>query len=203
MDCRRTPNPQRPSESLGATLRQEFSLAVHPDVGAVPRLTPSGAYFVPGACPGEYCRYGEWALDRGVTLRRAPSLHADSIGFVPASRAVCADSGLVIVDPPGIVLITAPPPQLDFSPYPPAFAPGDTLLVLNYRSEGYWNVRWRDSITPTYAYWDGARDRGARVVRAPRNFWWVHVTDRGSGSRGWFLMEGVDWVSDERPAPCA
>jgi hypothetical protein len=139
-------------------------------------------------------------------------------GFVPTARTVCADSGQLVVDPPGLLAISREPPELAFATYRPAFAPGDTVVVLDYHSEGYWTVQWRDSITIAYGYWDTPDSAGGRIVRPAQNVWWVHLTDRASGARGWILrarwggpgrdtrgwelVEGGEMLSGERVAPC-
>ena len=220
--CQPVPGPEGAGTNMASALPQVVvpvsleGLAVHPDAGSVPQPNGSGGFVVRGACPGEYCSYGEWTMSRGVTLRRErPASGTDSVGYVPASRPVCADSGLVIVDPPGVVIITQPPPELTFATYRPPFAPGDTVFALAYTSEGYWTVRWGDSITIAYAYWEDPAYGGTRVEQPGRNFWWVHLTDRASGERGWVLrsqiaepprpwvlMEGGEQVGGERIAPC-
>jgi hypothetical protein len=176
-------------------------LAVHPDVGPIPRPIGSDAYVVSSACPGELCSYGQWSFSRGVILRRKPSRAADSSGYVFASRPVCADSGFVLVDPPGVVVITRPPPRPDFAAYLPQYETGDTVLVFNYIGEGYWIVQRGDSLTLSLEVWDSTGSEGARLVRKPRNLWWVHLTVRESGSRGWALSEDLRWDNDER-LPC-
>jgi len=205
------PRPAIDSQPLDSSLRFDSShiagppngkLAVNPDVGPIPLPIGSGAYVVSGACPGEGCSYGQWSLARGVTLRRQPTRTADSSGYVFASRQVCADSGFIVVDPPGVVVITRPPPKPDYAVYLPQYEPGDTVLVFYHAGEGYWIVQRRDSLTLSLEVWDSTGSDGARLVREPRNFWWVHLTDRASGSRGWALSEDLPWDNDERPLPC-
>jgi hypothetical protein len=191
--------------------------ALLPHEGMPTRL-PSGEYVVQNGCPGEYCSFGLWTLSETVRLRSAPTLGADSIGAIPALREVCADSGLLVIDPPGIVVIgdTA---HVGYD-RGPRFAVGDTVIVFNYESEGSFRVQWRDTLALAYAHWNDSNNRGAKVIREVRNLWWVHLTDRQSGQRGWILramttpnpspnswgftiVDGAKSVGPERRLPCA
>jgi hypothetical protein len=172
-----------------APARRAGAFIVHPDVNPIPQPMRGGRWRVDGYCPGEYCKYDAWRLLRGVTIRSRPTPDADSIGFLRPGSVVRADSGFALVDRPGLLVITTPPPPLDFAPYRPPFEVGDTVVVLNPRSEGYWNVVWRRCITISYGYWEGAETAGARVVRKPTVHWWVHANS------GWILMDGVSFRS--------
>ena len=179
-----------------SNLRHEGDLIIHPDVEPVPKALGGGAWRVTGHCPGEYCKYGNWKLRRGVVVRHEPRVDADSIGFVPPERNISADSGFVVVGPPGLVLVTGRPRGLDFAVYLPSFTLGDTVIVLNDLSEGYWNVIWRKCLTISYGYWDSAGVNGARLLRKARRRWWVHVTDGSSGTKGWVLMDGISFLPE-------
>jgi hypothetical protein len=189
-------------------------LKVNREVTAIPRLTPNGDYVVAGACPGEYCAYGKWTLSSGARLRREPAAGADSAGFIRPGHPVCADSGHIVVDPPGVVAISRAPSQERSSSFPRALAANDTIIVFNYLSEGYWTVRLGDSLTVAYGHWDDADPDGAVVLQQTRNLWWVHLTDPASGARGWILraksqgrggfavVDGGGSIGDDRPAAC-
>ena len=177
-------------EAVRRGLKYQGDIAVHPAVDPVPRAAEEGRWIVRNYCPGEYCSYGRWRLNKGVTMRRALESSADSVGYVPASYPVHADSGFGLIEP-GTVVITAPPPVIDFAQHLPAFAAGDTVFVLAYTSEGYWAVLWRKCLTISLAYWDSVGTEGARLVREPKIQWWMHLTDRSTGVEGWVLMDGV------------
>jgi hypothetical protein len=205
-------DPPRPIRGTTASPAQQQSPAVYlsveplpsqpgnvpvrtSDVNILPHPTVAGSFIVPGACPGEYCGYGAWKFSESLTLRVRPDIASDSIGFVAAAQPICADSGFVVIDPPGVIVITETPPDINFLEEQPPFVSGDTVIVLDYTGEGYWHVRWRDSVIHAYAYWFHRNlAGGVQVVRAVRNFWWVHVTDRASGAKGWILR--IEWLAE-------
>jgi len=159
---------------------------MHPQARYIPLINAEGAYRITGACPGEYCSYGAWTLNATVTLLGRPAIDADSVGSVPVGVEFCADSGFVLLDPPGRLVTLTPPPPNDA--YSPPFGQGDTLLILDEQGEGYWSVRWRDTIFETEAYWyyDSTT---VHVLQKQQSFWWAHVTDRHSGAEGWLRMD--------------
>jgi hypothetical protein len=127
---------------------------------------------------------------------------------VPALAPFCADSGIVVVDPPGVLLASLAPIALDtWAPVAP-FVPGDTILVLDYLMEGGWNALWQDSFVVVELY---REDELEQLVHPVTNYWWVHVRyepeavegwilrsqhSAGSGGRSAGVREGGDWLDD-------
>ena len=148
-------------------------------------------YVVHGACPFECCQYGQWRLRNSVTLRASPTQGSPGVGLLAAGAAVRADSGIVVLHPTGLAVVIGPstqPVEGDSTP----FAVGDTVEVLNYQGEGFSKVRWRGrELSVSTAGWDTVGSNGIRVVRRPRQSWWVHMTDSATASRGWVLMDHV------------
>jgi hypothetical protein len=171
------------ASAFGAIAASLFpSLLAAQDPSGVPRPidvgNPRGAWLAPNACPGEYCALGEWQLTQDLILRREPEVGSDSVGFVPALRPFCADSAIVVVNPPGVLVVSRPKAE-------EPFAVGDTVLILDDLGEGEWNVFWRDSVLTAFAYW--ALNEGAdQLIQPGANRWWVHVDD-AAGATGWIL----------------
>lgn len=163
------------------------AIAVHRAVTHVPEQVSDLRWIVAAACPGEYCRYGRWALEEGTRLLAEPEVSSDSVGYIPAGEAFCADSGLVMVDPSGFFVVDGDVPELEFATYRPQFRPGDSVTVLNYRSEGYWTVLWRDSLLPAYGYWTELEEPPVRAIRSAENWWWAHVAEEANRPGGWIL----------------
>jgi hypothetical protein len=80
------------------------------------------------------------------------------------------------------------------------FLPGDTLVVLDYVGEGFFNVWDGERVREIAGFW-GAEvmprhgillggDAGPRAERGEAREWWVHATTR-SGERGWFNADSV------------
>jgi hypothetical protein len=169
------------AERSPAEQRDSFAVTAWP-------VFDSGAIVVRGACPFECCMYGAWQLLTGTTVRAAPGRVADSIAFLANGTQISADSGLVVVHPTGLVVITGPAPQPIQAGAVP-FQVGDTLILLNYVGEGMRRVRWRDTVMEVDEYWRIQPSQGARLVRAPVQRWWTHVT--AGNVRGWVLMDSV------------
>lgn len=147
----------------------------------------SGTIVVQRACPFECCTYRDWELLTGAPLRAGPGRSADSLAFLAAGTPVKADSGLVVMNPPGLVVITGTPPKLLMAGDVP-FKRGDTLVILNHIGEGMRRVRWKDREMEIDEYWR-TPGQGARVIRPAVQHWWTHVTT--DLHRGWILMDSV------------
>jgi hypothetical protein len=152
-------------------------------------LDQRNGYAAHGACPFECCRYGEWTLrSASMPIYRWWSA-ADSIGVLRKGEKFRADSGIVMVEPVGIAVVTSD--SLRLEPYPQAALigahRGDTLRLLNYLGEGYRNVRLRDSVFSMMEQWDSSGTHGAQLTRNPVSAWYVHVTH--GAEKGWILMK--------------
>lgn len=145
------------------------------------------AIIVRGACPLECCQYGAWRFRRAADVRAAPSDSATMVGRLPPGSRVTADSGWVIVDPVGIVVVLD---DYEDESSHQRFTKGDTLFVLDYLGEGLVNVRWRDTTMPVQWTWDSAGTYGLKLLREPTSSWWAHVTT-SHGLSGWVRMAGA------------
>lgn len=147
-------------------------------------------YYARGGCPFECCRYGEWVMRTAATLRSNYRGSPDSVGILAAGDKVRADSGVVVLQPMGLAIVTDTTLKFETAGAKPAVRVGDTLLLLDYHGEGYRSVRWHDMVFTMEEQWDSTGSRGARLVRKPVSAWWVHMT-RGN-LRGWVNMTGVE-----------
>jgi len=147
-----------------------------------------GVYVDSGACPFECCRYGDWTMRTGAVLRSDLSDAADSIGALHAGDKVRADSGIVVLRPMGLAVVTDTAIDFHGNAHPPMRV-GDTLYLLDYHGEGYRSVRLHDSVFSMAEEWNATGTTGVRLVRKPVSFWWVHMT-KGE-MKGWVNMSGV------------
>lgn len=151
---------------------------------------PSAATFVSrGACPFECCVYGRWTLRTIAQLRPAPRVDGPARDLAPGA-VVSADSGVVVVDPIGLLEVTAaaPMPRLGDSL---RAQPGDTVELLDYIGEGIRRVRLRGRELEVEEFWRYTDARGVRMLREPVQHWWVFMTDSASRASGWVLMDSV------------
>ena len=145
-----------------------------------------------GACPFECCVYRTWTGSGPLPVRAAPD-RREAVAFaIPAGEPFSADSGFVRVT--GVSAVAVGDTVADG---PTRFVPGDTLVVLDYEGEGFYNV------------WDGERvrqvaDFWSRAVRDPKGSlvggdhyareWWVHATTRDA-RKGWIDADSVPRIS--------
>ena len=162
------------------------------------RLTNTPAeYIAEGACPGEYCCYGRWTLTTAATVLSHPNRNAAVLHRVSPGTIIRAETGFVAVQQIGRALITGHPP--DYVTNVSDLRPGDTLEILDYVGEGYWNSRLRGVPRLIMGYWDSLGTKGARTLRPQRQEWWVFVSPPDTTRKGWVLIEGVRRTED----PCA
>ena len=158
-------------------------------------LVPDSVRHRRGACPFECCVYRDWTPTGDVALRPRPS-QADPTGvMIPPGETFTADSGFVQVT--GISLIEVTDSVMAGPPGSPPFGPGDTLVVLDYVGEGFWNVWDGERVIEISGFW------GAEVFPSQGNLlagdryareWWVHATTR-TGEKGWFNADSVARIS--------
>lgn len=162
------------------------SQATSPPASATPAPAPD-RWVALKACPFECCRYGTWQLRTAALLRREPSPTSDSLAAFSAGARIVTDSGIVIVDPVGLAVITGTPRRpMDTAALP--VRAGDTLQLLDYLGEGVQRVRARDSVFTVDFMIDSTGSSGVKLLRAPRRSWWAHVREPQAG---WILMDSV------------
>jgi hypothetical protein len=110
---------------------------------------------------------------------------------IPPDQTFTADSGFVQVTGISLVEVTDSVPT--DPPGGSPFLPGDTLVVLDYVGEGFWNVWDGERVRQVSGFWGaevsptrGALIGGERYARE----WWVHATTR-TGEKGWFNADSV------------
>ena len=146
---------------------------------------PEGTLVRSGACPFECCLYGDWIAESGISLRASPEQEAATVGELEPATVFAADSGFVGVT--GIALVAVSEPV---SPMPDReLTPGDTLLLLDYVGEGFYNA-WLDGEEVQVAdFWSSATDRPrGEVIGNHQTEWWVHAT-APDGTSGWFRAD--------------
>lgn len=145
---------------------------------------PVAEFVIHGVCPFACCRYGKSTMISPGTLRAWPSLAADSVFRVEESMRVQSDSGLMILNPPGIGVVVGDA----FSTTPGGPRPGDTVEILNYAGEAVNRVRWQGQVLELSS---GVR---IQILREPAQSWWVYMTESTSQKSGWMRMVGQQAV---------
>lgn len=74
-----------------------------------------------------------------------------------------------------------------------AYTPGDTLLLLDYLGEGFYNAWYRGRMRQVAEYWSDSSTSEAKLVVEPRDEWWALVSwrDGATRRRGWIDMREV------------
>ena len=139
-----------------------------------------------GACPFECCVYGEWRAESAIPVRTAARADAAVAYEMRAGERFTAESGYVQVTGPAIVAVMDTVRALPDV----TLLPGDTVVVLDYIGEGYWNLWHRGRVLREVAGFWGAEVQhpaGAYYGDYARE-WWVHVT---KPQEGWFLSDST------------
>ena len=137
-----------------------------------------------GACPGEGCMYGEWVACEETALYESPGAGALPAGVLASGVRFEVTTGVVVVERPTVVVVTAPTQQDRYSPSSLTFQTGDTLKVLDYQGEGFFNVLYGDTIVSTFVFWDwinsGPQDnQSGTVLQEGDAAFWVATSHAG------------------------
>ena len=127
--------------------------------------------------PEEY-----WTVTAQLGGSKAPEFPA-LLATIDSGVRFHADTGFVRITGPGIVAVQDT--VFAVADRRVRFLPGDTLVVLDYRGEGYWNLWQRGRVFENVeGFWGAEIDdpRGA-YYGDYRKEWWVHAR-RPDGSGG-------------------
>lgn len=154
-------------------------------------------YRVEPACPGEGCTYGVWLACDSIPLYRAPGETSPTDQYLSRAQAFEVTSGVVLVDAPTVVVVTRPTRQLPASIEAVTFEPGDTVYVLDYLGEGFFNAFYADSILEVEAFWPWGDfhpgqgfEYGGEVVRQGASSFWIQTAD-DEGSEAWVWADSA------------
>jgi hypothetical protein len=130
--------------------------------------------------------YGEWRAETPIAVRPAARGDAAVAYTLNPGDAFTAETGYVQVTGPAIVAV------MDTVRARPdvTFLPGDTVVVLDYIGEGYWNLWHRGrEVREVEGFWGAEvqNPAGAYYGDYARE-WWVHVT---TPRDGWFLADSA------------
>jgi hypothetical protein len=164
------------------------------------------------ACPGEGCAYGTWLACDTVSVFATEADTAERAFYLAREEPFQVLAGAVHVTRPEVVVVTRPTHQIGFQEGGVLFQPGDTLFVLNYIAEGFFDAWYRDSIIETEIFWPWedwypAKDYvyGGEVVQQGDATFWIQVRN-GSGQEGWVPADRASLASanslDPDPPRC-
>jgi len=147
-----------------------------------------------GACPFECCGYTEWRADSAIAVQAEPRVGDDVSFRIPAREWFDADTGFVRITQPGIVVVQDSVRVEVAGGRARVLVAGDTVRVLDYEGEGFWNM-WHEGavVANVEQFWGGggSMSRG-RVLQEPLREWWVHARLR-DGRTGWFLADSASF----------
>jgi hypothetical protein len=190
--------PDRPAAPPDDAARSETPAAApsppSADDAALARWTallPDSLRHRSGACPFECCLYRTWTGTGETPARDAPERTRPIAFRIPAGEPFEADSGFVRITGVSLLAVDA---RVDAGPT--RFEPGDTLVVLDYVGEGYYNVWDGQRVWQVSGFW-GAEvgDPRASLIGGDRyaREWWTHVTTQRART-GWIDMDSVPRV---------
>ena len=161
-------------------------------------MAPPGVelpYIVEPACPGEGCTFGRWLACDSIPLYRAPGEAGASGGYLSPDQSFEVTSGAVVVDVPGVIVVTRPVRQRMISSDSILFAPGDTLYVLDYVGEGFFHAWHADSVLEIEVFWPWEPfyagpeyEYGGEVVQERSASFWVE-TPQSPSAPSWVWVD--------------
>lgn len=144
-----------------------------------------------GACPFECCIYRDWKATGEIPVVADERGAAPPVFTIGAGETFRADSGNVHVT--SIALV----PVADSVGDPPywSFGPGDTVVVLDYIGEGFYNV-WHDGrVVEVPTFWsDRPITAGDGSIGEHATEWWVHIT-MPDGRTGWMRADTAPQIT--------
>ena len=139
-------------------------------------------YVVQPACPGEGCMFDEWLACGAVPVYASLGVAMNPVTTLEANERFEVLTGAVVVDSPGIVAITRPSRPVPFLDGEDIFQPGDTLYVLDYLGEGFYNTWFKGAFFETAQFWPGPDfftssdyEYGGSVVHEGESRFWVQI----------------------------
>lgn len=144
-----------------------------------------------GACPFECCIYREWEATGAIPVVADERGTAPPVFTISAGDEFRADSGNVYVTSIAVVPVT------DSVGDPPywSFGPGDTLVVLDYVGEGFYNVWHEGNVVEVPTFWtDRPIAEGDGSIGRHSTEWWVHIT-MPDGRTGWIRADTAPQIS--------
>ncbi len=198
-------------QQLPAELAPANPFSLDTAIGATVRDVPNPptTFFDPGACPGEYCRYGKWTISAATAVH--PSKDASTTLFtLSKGQAVTALTGVVITKP-GKIRIIHPIRISNLG----AVTESGEIYILTYKGEGFWKIWMRGKLI------DGVQIGGynfpltlnckpsdqacknkteaqgigpivGEVEEEPQVKWWVQIRD-AAGRTGWIEASTLTW----------
>ena len=168
-------------------------------------------YRVEPACPGEGCSYGVWLACDSVPLFAAAGDSAPTGRYLLPDEAFEVTSGAVVVETPGIVAVKRPTLQAPYLTDAVTFLPGDTLYVLDYLGEGFFNAWYRGSIVEVEAFWPWENfypaadfEFGGDLIQSGRASFWAKTSSGPSDA--WISVDGASVAApnalDPDPPTC-
>ena len=147
---------------------------------------PAVPYRVEGACPFECCMYGTWTAERSLNVYAAASDTTALAFTIEPGTAFRADTGYVAVTQTGLVVTSRPLEVYRSFESTRSVGAGDTLYLLDYIGEGFYEAWYADSVYQIEAAMPG--DPAYRTLREPEQTWWAHAV-LADGRAGWLWME--------------
>jgi hypothetical protein len=154
-------------------------------------MAPEGLSFpliVQAGCRNESCMGGTWAACDRIPVVQAPLEPDRVIAWLTRNERFEVVGANRVVRTPGVIRMIRDSRQ-GTSGEEVLLRAGDTVYVLDYRSEGGFNI-WHDGgIFQVYVFWPwkaqpGATGHPAEVLREAESEFWLRV-ETGSGVRGW------------------
>jgi hypothetical protein len=157
----------------------------------------SEPYVQPGICPFECCQYGPWVARKPFKVYDGAHHGAAAVATLRKGTSFRAQTGEMHFSRLGRVVLARRYALQSDAGDTVWMARGDTLTILSYEGEGYYDAWYRGTIYSVDEFWDepGAKRRvppaAGTMVRTPEGMWWVRVRLH-NGRRGWIRSDEME-----------
>jgi len=147
------------------------------------------------ACPGEGCAYGTWLACDSVMVYAREADTSEATFSLARDEPFEVLAGAIHATRPDVVVVTRPTHQIGFDESGVLFQPGDTLFVLSYIAEGFFDAWYRDTMLEVEVFWPWKDwyppddfEYGGELLQQGDATFWVQVRN-AAGHEGWLPVE--------------
>lgn len=140
-------------------------------------LSPPIPYIDNGACPFECCEYGNWMVDKTITIYKEPDTNSKEMGQYKKGDNINAVTGFTNTEKPGKAVVIKPHKSEANNI---SYSTGDVLWVYRYMGEGFNKVWYKGEMYEEEILYDCDINEDycwLDMEEEDQTTWWVMIKD--------------------------